>query len=589
MAADICQPPFVRTVRVTDFTKYVRVPRLESIRSKILVFAVMATLLPCSITLAISYVQNRAALEAKIAQELLAQSTQTSREMAVWLKERLYDLRVFASSYEVSGNLDRVTPQAVSSATRGRLYEYLGSLHERFTDFDQLLVLDLQGRVIASSVPATSPVRLPHDWLRTLRVEGQLVGDAYWDAAVGKGKLIVAVPVQRLDGRVIGAFAAELNLRPVQRVLRTFVSDTSRGIYLLSAEGSVVASSREVSSQIMKATLRQPTMQRLVQREGAALPYLNITGTRVLGSLKRVPEVPWVVLAETPAEVAFREVNRFRNLAALVMVSLLLVAAGGAYRFGVIIVRPLDRLIEGARQVAAGQLDVDLPVAGGDEVGYLTRVFNGMVWRLREGRKELDATNEQLRLQNEELEKLSLTDGLTGLANRRFLVQHLNEEAVRFHRTKKEFSVLMADVDHFKQYNDTFGHPAGDEVLKKVARILQANVREIDCVARYGGEEFCVMLPETEVEGAVILAERICEHVAATEFDGRKITLSIGVASLPDNGDTPDAVVAAADEALYQAKREGRNRVVQAPSRRSRERTSVRERNAKRKKLTSGE
>jgi diguanylate cyclase (GGDEF)-like protein len=562
--------------------KYVRVPRLESIRSKILLFAVMATLLPSGITLWVSYAQNRAALEAKIGQELLAQSSQTSREMSVWLKERLYDLRVFASSYEVFGNLDRFTPEAASSPTRGRLYEYLGSLHERFTDFDQLLVLDLQGRVVASSAPTTSPIRLPADWLRTLRVESQLVGDAYWDVAAGKGKLIVAVPVQRLDGRVIGALAAELNLRPLQRVLRAFNSDSTGAIYLLNADGALVASSRDVSSQMMKATLKRATLQRLMEREGDAIAFVSFTGERVLGSLKRVPQVPWAVLAETPADAAFREVRQFRDLAMLVIVSLLLVSAAGAYRFGVIIVRPLDRLIEGAGKVAGGHLDVDLPVAGGGEVGYLTKVFNGMVWRLREGRQELDATNEQLRQQNEELGKLSLTDGLTGLANRRFLVQQLNEEALRFRRTKNEFSVLMADVDHFKQYNDTFGHPAGDEVLKRVARILQASARETDCVARYGGEEFCVMLPETAITGATILASRICERVAATEFPGQKITLSIGVASLPANGDTPDAVIAAADEALYQAKREGRNRVVEAQSRRSRRETS-RERPAKKK------
>jgi diguanylate cyclase (GGDEF)-like protein len=566
--------------------KYVRVPRLESIRSKILVFAVVATLVPSGITLWVSYAQNRAALEAKIAQELLAQSAQTSREMAVWLKERLYDLRVFASSYEVSDNLDRLTPGAVGSPIRGRLYEYLGSLHERFSDFDQLLVLDMQGRIVASSAPTTSPLRLPTDWLRTLRVESQLIGEPVWDAAAGKGKLLVAVPVQRPDGRVIGAFAGELNLRPVQRVLRTFASDTTSSIYLLNADGVLVTGARDLSSQTMKATLKRATLQRLTQREGEAFSYVSFTGERVIGSLKRVPQVQWSVLAEKPADAAFSEVAQFRNLAVLVIASLLLVAAGGAYRFGVIIVRPLDRLIEGARQVAGGQLDVDLPVAGGDEVGYLTKVFNGMVWRLREGRKELDTINETLRLQNEELERLSLTDGLTGLANRRFLVQQLNEEALRFRRTKKEFSVLMADVDHFKQYNDTFGHPAGDEVLKRVARLLQASVREIDCVARYGGEEFCVMLPETDATGAMILAERICEHVAATEFPGQKITLSLGVASLPDNGDTPDAVIAAADEALYQAKREGRNRVIQAPPRRLRERSSVRER-AKKKGIRS--
>jgi diguanylate cyclase (GGDEF)-like protein len=558
--------------------KYVRVPRLESIRSKILVFAVAATLVPSGITLWVSYAQNRTALEGKIAQELLAQSTQTSREMSVWLKERLYDLRVFASSYEVSDNLDRLTPGAVGSPIRGRLYEYLGSLHERFSDFDQLLVLDLQGRVVASSLPTSSPLRLPNDWLRTLRVESQLVGDPYWDAAAGKGKLLVAVPVQRPDGRVIGAFAGELNLRPLQRVLRTFASDTTSAIYLLNADGAFIAGSRELTSSSLKATLRRATLQRLTQREGEAFSYVSLSGDRVIGSLKRVPQVPWSVLAEMPSEAAFSEVARFRNFAMLVIASLLILTAAAAYRFGTFIARPLDRLIEGARQVAAGQLEVDLPVVGSDEVGYLTKVFNGMVWRLKEGRKELDEKNETLRVQNEELERLSLTDGLTGLANRRYLVQQLNEEALRFRRTRKEFSVLMADVDHFKQYNDAFGHPAGDEVLKRVARLLQMSVRDIDCVARYGGEEFCVMLPETAATGAMILAERICENVAATEFPGQKITLSLGVASLPDNGDTPDAVIAAADEALYQAKREGRNRVIQAPPRRLRERSSVRER-----------
>jgi diguanylate cyclase (GGDEF)-like protein len=561
--------------------RFARVPRLESVRSKILLFAVVATLVPSGITLWVSYAQNRAALESKIAQDLLAQSSQTSREMAVWLKERLYDLRVFASSYEVSDNLDRLTPGAVGSPIRGRLYEYLGSLHERFSDFDQLLVIDLQGRVVASSVPAPTPLRLPTDWLRTLRVESQLVGEPFWDNAAGKSKLLVAVPVQRPDGRVIGALAGELNLRPVQRVLRTFVSDTLNAISLLNADGALIASSREMSSQFMKVTLKRSTLQRLMQREGDAVSYSGFSGSHVMGSLKRVPQVQWAILVETQADAAFREVARFRDFAMLVIASLLLVTALAAYQFGTIISRPLDRLIKGAREVGSGNLEVDLPVAGNDEVALLTKIFNGMVWRLREGKKELDANNEKLRLQNEELERLSLTDGLTGLSNRRFLVQQLNEEALRFRRTKKAFSVIMADVDHFKQYNDTFGHPAGDEVLKKVARLLHASVRELDCVARYGGEEFCIMLPETDADGAAILAERICERVAAAEFPGQKITLSLGVASLPDNGDTPDAVIAAADEALYQAKREGRNRVVHATPRRIRERSSVRERSKK--------
>jgi diguanylate cyclase (GGDEF)-like protein len=556
-------------VTTASKSKYLPIPRLpfprvDSIRNRILVFAVMATLLPSGVTLWISYLQNRAALEAKIAQALVAQSEQTSREMAVWIKERLYDLRVFAGSDEVSGNLARVAKGAAASPTRGRLHDYLGSLHERFSDFEQLLVLDRDGRVVGTSARAAGPVRLPEGWLKTLRTEGQLVGDVYWDEAARAGKLIIAVPVQRPDGAIIGAFAAELNLRPVQQVLRTFAPDSTSAVYLLSAEGAVLASSREISGRLLTTTLHRVTLRRLMRSDRDAVSYIGFAGKEVVGILKPVPLVRWVVLAEIPSDLAFRQVREFGNFALLVVAVLLLVATESAYRFGRIIVRPLDRLAMGAAEVAAGDLAVDLPVAGGGEVGYLTSVFNHMVSRLRESRQQLDATNETLRRQNEELERLSLTDSLTGLSNRRFLMQRLNEEALRYRRTRHDVAVLMLDVDHFKKYNDTYGHPAGDEVLKKVARILQVTAREVDCVARYGGEEFCLMLPETSVAGALKLAERIRTRMAAEQLPGENVTLSIGVASLPGDGETPDDVIAAADEALYRAKREGRDRVVQA-------------------------
>jgi diguanylate cyclase (GGDEF)-like protein len=124
--------------------------------------------------------------------------------------------------------------------------------------------------------------------------------------------------------------------------------------------------------------------------------------------------------------------------------------------------------------------------------------------------------------------------------------------------------VLMADVDEFKKYNDAFGHPAGDEVLKKVATILLNSTRSMDCTARYGGEEFAVLLTGTDGDVAEEVAERIRARVETTAFAGRKITLSIGIAVFPDDGQTADEVISNADEALYTAKRGGRNRVVRA-------------------------
>jgi diguanylate cyclase (GGDEF)-like protein len=140
----------------------------------------------------------------------------------------------------------------------------------------------------------------------------------------------------------------------------------------------------------------------------------------------------------------------------------------------------------------------------------------------------------------------------------------MSEELVRSYRHKGTFAVLMADVDEFKKYNDAFGHPAGDEVLKKVASILLSSTRSVDCTARYGGEEFAVLLTDTTAQVAAEVAERIRARVAGQEFPGRRITLSIGIAEFPEHGQTAEEVISSADEALYEAKRAGRNRVVRS-------------------------
>jgi diguanylate cyclase (GGDEF)-like protein len=126
----------------------------------------------------------------------------------------------------------------------------------------------------------------------------------------------------------------------------------------------------------------------------------------------------------------------------------------------------------------------------------------------------------------------------------------------------------MTDIDHFKAVNDTYGHPAGDVVLKGVAQMLKEQARDTDVVARYGGEEFAVVMPETDLRGALVIAERLRETVAArafhTELGPVRVTLSIGLAASPEDGTEMDALVQLADQCLYQAKRAGRNRVVTA-------------------------
>ncbi len=164
-----------------------------------------------------------------------------------------------------------------------------------------------------------------------------------------------------------------------------------------------------------------------------------------------------------------------------------------------------------------------------------------------------------------ETQELAVTDGLTKLYLRRPLLERLDAEVARAFSGNSPFSLLMIDIDHFKSVNDTFGHPAGDKVLRSVASIIKANVRDVDMCGRYGGEEFIVLLPETPKEGSLIVAERIRLAVATQLFDlrgeQRSVTVSVGCASLP--GDARDAreMIARADEALYFSKENGRNKV----------------------------
>ena len=185
---------------------------------------------------------------------------------------------------------------------------------------------------------------------------------------------------------------------------------------------------------------------------------------------------------------------------------------------------------------------------------------------------DLEKANESLITANQKLEVYSQTDGLLGIANRQFFDTRLHDEWNRALRDQEQISLLMIDVDFFKNYNDEYGHQAGDACLQAVAKAAAGKmVRAVDLLARYGGEEFVVVLPHTSAKGAYKVALSICQAVSdlkiphSTSSVADHVTVSIGVASmLPDRQSVPARLVGAADQALYAAKQHGRNRVCQA-------------------------
>jgi len=170
--------------------------------------------------------------------------------------------------------------------------------------------------------------------------------------------------------------------------------------------------------------------------------------------------------------------------------------------------------------------------------------------------------------QTEALKRISITDALTGFLNRRYFHERLIEEIERSKRHNTALSLAIMDLDDFKLLNDTYGHQAGDEALKAIARCVHGSIRTIDVAARYGGEEFTLILPQTNKPEARQIAQRICEEVAAMAISHQllegfeQLTISIGLATYPDDADTPEGLIRCADTALYTAKDQGKNRVV---------------------------
>jgi diguanylate cyclase (GGDEF)-like protein len=527
---------------------------LQSLRDRIVAFAVFAALVPSVATAILSYSQNRRALDARLTEELRTSSTQGAREVNLWYQQRLFDIKVFASSYEIAENVTR-------RDAGPRVRAYLESVMGRVEHLAELAVMDLRGQVLASASDSAVGVTLPEGWLIDVRSGADVAGFAA-DAGP-EGSIILAVPVFRQgSGSVVAALAARLQPAGLAAQFAPLAPGDG-ALSLLAANGTVIL--RAVNDTTLSSAGPLPAEQLDALRgDTAVMPFVNALGAQAIGTLRAVPGLPWMTLAEISQARAFAQARRVRNTTAMILVAILLGVGWIAYRLGLLIVRPLDRLAAGAEEVAGGNLSVDLPVVGSGEVAYLTEVFNDMVKRLREGRAQLSAANEALQQKNEELERLSVTDQLTGLYNRRRMLEVLDNEVQRSRRLAHQFSVLMMDVDHFKKFNDSLGHLAGDRVLAGVADVLRETTREIDTPARYGGEEFLVVLPEAGLDAAVEVAERIRSTLASRIFEGRRVTLSVGVAEFPTHGDDGERLVAAADDALYRAKEEGRNRVMRA-------------------------
>lgn len=307
-------------------------------------------------------------------------------------------------------------------------------------------------------------------------------------------------------------------------------------------------------------------------------------GERYLTSLVPVAspgesQLGWRVVLRQPAQVAQAPVRALRNQLLVLGLGTALLCGLLAHRLASRVSRPLEHLADAARRIERREAAPPYPAGHhAAEIDQLNQSFQSMTQSLLEREQQLSQLNasletlvdertQALHRANAELESLVVRDPLTGLYNRRRFDERLAELLQLSQRTGHAFALMLVDADHFKRVNDTFGHPAGDAVLKQLARLISDNVRVTDFVARYGGEEFVVLLPDVrDVREGLSVAEKLRAAVAAHDFGAvGPLTVSIGLGCTHSGDRVPDDLVGRADKALYQAKQQGRNRTVALP------------------------
>ncbi len=315
---------------------------------------------------------------------------------------------------------------------------------------------------------------------------------------------------------------------------------------------------------------------RLLQIGGDQLvEYTSAEGQHMLGSVEQLTTLDWLVVVAAPFEQVFAPVLSVVTRIFLCDLAIILLFSFLAYKITGAIMQPIEALSEAAARISQGDVEHEIPTPrSNDEIGLLTRTFNDMMRKLRLSQQEIEQDKRRLTEQNEELQRanevlaqLSITDGLTKLHNHRYFQDHLTREIKRLRRTGEPLSMILVDLDDFKALNDRFGHAAGDEVLMGIAALMNDSVRGSDLLARYGGEEFIIVTPNTNLAGAVAVAEKIrmsveqASQIVDDSMRPVKVTISLGVAEY--DGDRR-RFFQAADRALYRAKAEGKNCVIAA-------------------------
>jgi len=476
------------------------------------------------------WIQN--SLRAHVQNEFTRVLDNVSRDVDRWYVDALNDMKGLATSSSLGRIMNNVDPQYdLSNVTRKRLDKWIGRVHKDHANIKTLLIVNEMGNPVAAAgekIPLANVSELAQLYKGKPSISGIVVVDT-------QGYQLVSHPITLGSGGTASGYtvSAIYDTTAVDRILEGEQVQAAGRIYLLDSGVNIVAPSinRRVIREFARA-LPPPG------RNGADFDYYpDSSGTSMVGSIRHLPVIGGAIAIERSYSSVFDPVSKTLVGIFLSCALTILILGFMAWLISRTIMKPLDALSTA-----------------------VIRMFNGM-------REELYQTKRVLK-------KEARVDRLTGLFNRRYFEEQMPILEKWSERMKSEMTLLVIDLDHFKSWNDTFGHDVGDAVLKITGRTLKRVTRDTDLVARIGGDEFLVLAPGTDLIGAATLAEKIRQAVPRAverERDSVGVTreyqdkrgvkdpsLSIGVAAYTGDG---EALMKWADQALYRAKEAGRDQV----------------------------
>jgi len=530
---------------------------LSTIHGRIRAYSLLLVALPIAISLLVFVFFMRTGIiddkEAEIEERLTVQAAVIDR----WMRSRLQDAMLVASLPAVR----RVDMEAMMEA--------FAAFASTRVDVSGVIFVGPDGRTRMDTAASPGLDVSDRAYFKEGREGRPFISDVLIGRVSDQPIIMFSAPVFDNLGAFQGVIVTPVRMTTVSSLLSRMRLGKTGESFLVTGDGSLLTelsgngpASQGANVPPLLSPLNTPILDAVARGVEMHGPYRNHAGKRVVGAYAPLTVKPWILVGEIPESEVMGGARTAVAVAMGAGLLTILLLTPLLIRLARSIERPIERLVDFSESMREGEYAAScLPEkmqGAPDEVARLHDSFCTL--------------GETLRETIGELESISVTDPLTGLHNRRYLMQEGERLVARHVRSGQPLTVLMLDIDHFKKVNDTHGHQMGDALLRHVSGIVAETVRGSDVLARIGGEEFCILAPSADEAQAVLLAERIRERVQMCPLPlGRETlacTLSIGVARLAEDvefGSSPlEDALARADAALYEAKRTGRNRVAAA-------------------------